>query len=191
MYHYNMIMYIMFRCRSKKTSRLRVTGLFEGNPPMTGGFPSQKASNTENVSIWWCHHDFRIVITESQNYVYEIFGYYYYVPGKLSIHLRAKNNQQNAQEWAFTSLELSYNITNCEPIEISTYWMKAFIELSPPYLRNIMIKCELIKILIYWMKPYFSNLIYLHTYIFITWWYIISSLQTVKQLNEIVTNWME
>ena len=32
---------------SKKTSKLIITGLCEGNPPMTGGFPSQRASNTE------------------------------------------------------------------------------------------------------------------------------------------------
>ena len=43
--------------RSKKISKLRVTGLCEGNPPMTGGFPSQKTSTAENVSIWWRHHD--------------------------------------------------------------------------------------------------------------------------------------
>ena len=35
----------LFRCRSKKTSKLYVTGLCEGNPPVTGGFPSQRASN--------------------------------------------------------------------------------------------------------------------------------------------------
>ena len=40
----------------KKTSKRRVTGLCEGNPPVTGGFPSQRASNAENVSIWWRHH---------------------------------------------------------------------------------------------------------------------------------------
>ena len=28
-----------------------------GNSPMTGEFPSQRASNTENVSIRWRHHD--------------------------------------------------------------------------------------------------------------------------------------
>ena len=32
---------------SKKTPKLRVTGFCEGNPPVTGGFPSQKASNAE------------------------------------------------------------------------------------------------------------------------------------------------
>ena len=32
-------------------------GLCEGNPPVTGGFPSQRASNTGDISIWWRHHD--------------------------------------------------------------------------------------------------------------------------------------
>ena len=46
----------LFRHRSKKTSKLHVPGLCEGNPPVTSGFPSQRASNMENVSIWWHHH---------------------------------------------------------------------------------------------------------------------------------------
>ena len=47
----------LFRCRSKKTSKLRVTGPCAGNSPGTGEFPAQKASNAENVSIWWHHHE--------------------------------------------------------------------------------------------------------------------------------------
>ena len=46
----------LFRCRSQKTSKLRVTGLCAGNSPETGEFPTQMASNVENVSIWWRHH---------------------------------------------------------------------------------------------------------------------------------------
>ena len=46
----------LFMRRSKKTSKLCVTGLCEGNSPVTGEFPAQTASNTENVSIWWRHH---------------------------------------------------------------------------------------------------------------------------------------
>ena len=46
----------LFRRRSKKISKLRLTGLCEGNSPVTGGFPSQIANNAENVSIWWRHH---------------------------------------------------------------------------------------------------------------------------------------
>ena len=29
---------------------------FEGNSPVTGEFSAQRASNAENVSIWWRHH---------------------------------------------------------------------------------------------------------------------------------------
>ena len=47
----------LFRRRSKKTSKLRVTGLCVGNSPGTGEFPAQMASNAENVSFWWRHHE--------------------------------------------------------------------------------------------------------------------------------------
>ena len=43
-----------FRCRSKKTPKLR---LCEGNSSVIGEFHAQRASNAENVSIWWRHHD--------------------------------------------------------------------------------------------------------------------------------------
>ena len=46
----------VFRRRSKKTSKLRVTGLCAGNSPGTGEFSAQMASNAENVPIWWRHH---------------------------------------------------------------------------------------------------------------------------------------
>ena len=41
----------------KKASKLCVTALCVGNSPMTGEFPTQKASNTENDFIWWRHHE--------------------------------------------------------------------------------------------------------------------------------------
>ena len=37
----------LIRRRSKKTSKLRVTGLFEGNSTVTGDLPVQRASNVE------------------------------------------------------------------------------------------------------------------------------------------------
>ena len=47
----------LFRHRSKKTLKLRVTGLCVANSPGTGEIPAQMASNAENVSIfWWRHH---------------------------------------------------------------------------------------------------------------------------------------
>ena len=47
----------LFSRGSKKTSKFCVTGLCEGNSLVTGGFPSQRASNVENVYIWWCYHE--------------------------------------------------------------------------------------------------------------------------------------
>ena len=44
----------------RKTSKLRVTVLCEWNPPVTRGFPSQRASNAENVSIWWRHRELNL-----------------------------------------------------------------------------------------------------------------------------------
>ena len=67
-FHYNDIMLgwmvsqitsltiVFSRSRSKKISKLRVTGPSEGNSPVTSEFPAQRASNAENVSIWWRHH---------------------------------------------------------------------------------------------------------------------------------------
>ena len=49
----------LFKHRSKKTSKLCVTGLCAGNSPGTGEFPAQRASYAENVSIWWRHHVLR------------------------------------------------------------------------------------------------------------------------------------
>ena len=47
----------LYRLISKKASKLRVTGLRARNSPVTGDFLAQRASNAENVSIWWRHHD--------------------------------------------------------------------------------------------------------------------------------------
>ena len=45
-----------FRGRSKIIPKLRSTGLWEGNSPVTGEFHALKASNAGNVSISWRHH---------------------------------------------------------------------------------------------------------------------------------------
>ena len=37
-------------------SELRVIGLCNGKPPVTGGFPPQRASNADNVTIGLRHH---------------------------------------------------------------------------------------------------------------------------------------
>ena len=54
--HLHCLFSCWFRRRSKKTSKLRVTGLCASNPLVTGEFPAQMAIKVENVSIWWYHH---------------------------------------------------------------------------------------------------------------------------------------
>ena len=46
----------LFGRRSKKTSKLHITGLCAGNSPGTGEFPAQITSNAEYASTWWRHH---------------------------------------------------------------------------------------------------------------------------------------
>ena len=46
----------VYSCANQSKSKLRVTVLGAGNSPVTGEFPTQMASNAENVFIWWRHH---------------------------------------------------------------------------------------------------------------------------------------
>ena len=56
-----------FRRRSKKTSKLRVTGFCVGNSPGTGGFPAQKVSKAENISIRWRHHACNFIVEAKES----------------------------------------------------------------------------------------------------------------------------
>ena len=66
---HNCLLNCLFRRRSKKISKLRVTGPCEGNTPGTGEFPAKRASSVENVSIWW-HHHFSSPATSPMNVIY-------------------------------------------------------------------------------------------------------------------------
>ena len=37
-----------------------------GNSPVTGEFPAQRASNAENISIWWRHHGLTVFTVGKQ-----------------------------------------------------------------------------------------------------------------------------
>ena len=47
----------------EKNIKLRVTGLCEGNSPVIGEFPAQRASNAENASIWWRHQSLKFQLS--------------------------------------------------------------------------------------------------------------------------------
>ena len=57
--HLDCLLHRLLRPRSKKTSNIHVTGFCEGNSPETGEFPTQRASNAEDVSIWWSHQVYK------------------------------------------------------------------------------------------------------------------------------------
>ena len=60
----------IFRHRWKKTSKLRVTGLCEGNSLVTSEFSAQRNSKAENDSIWWSHHELCIICPSSSGVVF-------------------------------------------------------------------------------------------------------------------------
>ena len=53
----DVLLSLSFKCTWTKTPNLHVIGLSESRP-VTDGFPSHRASNAENISIWWGRHDF-------------------------------------------------------------------------------------------------------------------------------------
>ena len=93
----------LFRRRSKKTSKLRVTGLCAGNSPGTGEFPAQRASNAENVSIWWRHHAYDLLLNTMYYYnmLFSVASIY-----RICIHcivqriwLGGRSNNLSARHW--------------------------------------------------------------------------------------------
>ena len=60
--------------RSKKTSKLHITGLCEENPPVTGGFHSQRDSNAENVLI-------DNIIMSTNDFIHILQGHLYWHRG--------------------------------------------------------------------------------------------------------------
>ena len=60
----------LFGCRSKKTSKLRVTGLCVGNSPVTGEFPAQMAGNALMTSS--CYERLTKIGTWISEYVHGV-----------------------------------------------------------------------------------------------------------------------
>ena len=60
--HHDCSLNHLFKAPIKENIKARVTGLCEGNSPMTCEFPApaQRASYADNVSIWWRHHEMSI-----------------------------------------------------------------------------------------------------------------------------------
>ena len=53
--HVHCVFHLLLKHTSKKTPKLCATS--EGKPPVNGGFPLQRTSNAERISIWWRLHE--------------------------------------------------------------------------------------------------------------------------------------
>ena len=82
----------LFGHRSKKTSKFRVTGLCVGNSPETGEFPAQMASNAENASIRWCHHDISGDVRYQPSVTTAHLIHLIYSPGPVAMEVLYFNN---------------------------------------------------------------------------------------------------
>ena len=83
---YGCLLNCLFRRRSKKTSKLPVTGLCAGNSPKTGEFPAQRASYAENVSIWWSHHEMDVIWLQHSRLIPMYNARFIMWPSSLSSH---------------------------------------------------------------------------------------------------------
>ena len=54
----------LIQVQMKKTSKLRITEFYEGNSTVTGEFPAQRASNVENVFVWWYHNSSQTILVK-------------------------------------------------------------------------------------------------------------------------------
>ena len=91
-YRHDCLLNRLFRLRSKKTSKFRVTGLCEGNSPVTGEFPAQRASNTEifpfDDGIMVTHSPGRIPQDGRQDdiYIYIMYMLQYFTGRLVCLH---------------------------------------------------------------------------------------------------------
>ena len=69
---------IYSKCRSKKTSKLRLTGLCEGNSPVTGEIHTHKGPVTRNNVSIWRHHVYRILALVSLPPAHQVYRAVYW-----------------------------------------------------------------------------------------------------------------
>ena len=103
----NCLFYNLFRLTSKKTSKAVLLALCEGNPPVTGGFPSQRASKMESISMSWHKkqvHIFKTVAVGGCNL--HLIEFYWHWGFKFSIFdvvtsydIKKNNENKSSEKW--------------------------------------------------------------------------------------------
>ena len=142
--HHVCLLKRLFRRRSKKTPKLRVASLCEGDSMVTGEFPSQRASNAKNVSIWWRHHAkfgdwedtpvtyFTLLLSSNRKYVYMEPR----EPGS-GVPLTVNSLMCSSTHWKLFGYILSSVCLICDLLclsfcniwsqELATYWCFAYL----------------------------------------------------------------
>ena len=157
----------LFRRRSRKTPKLRVTGLCAGNSPEAGEFPGQMASNAEKVSIWWRHHGHNPKANHNQTMrIYcmicvwtmgKIFHLSWKLPASLLIHLPRKYISCLPFPYFFAIamaqvFELSYRGRQ-RPVQSTVYiiWFNTWRRKKPEYRE---LGCWTDNVGIIWLQQY-------------------------------------
>ena len=85
---------------------------------MTGEFPAQRASNAENISIWWRHHDGRRDLEKSCQF--ECYT------RPCDYHVSLHQNNYGAQYTPPLALSIIATCLKCKPL--SVFWVASSIE---------------------------------------------------------------
>ena len=111
-----------------KKSKLRVTGLCEGNPPVTGGFLSQKTTNAENISIWWRQWKMHRNVVRAIREVWIISTLFMSPPHAEILELK------------------SYHLLSSRLLRACLTWMGSTIQMQSPTRREHVLKIRFISI---------------------------------------------
>ena len=116
------------------------TGLCEGNPPVTGGIPSQRASNKENISILWRHNGTVFIYNDVQpmqheNTRHSMWQWTFFMKFGISTH------------WPLWDAAVIFEHTlqidiMCNFWEIALIWPTKFIDEKKPILVQVMAWCR-------------------------------------------------
>ena len=145
---YGCLLNRLYRRRSKKTSKLHVTGLCAGNSPVTCEFRAQMASNAENVPIWWCHHE-KLLISNSASFTRLVASWhmsiylqsaltpYHYTPVTPAKPTRNRQKTQNFQ-W-IVQLSATDNVAEdtVKPVGLMSGSLRVRFGMESPDLRPI------------------------------------------------------
>ena len=111
--HHNCLLNPLYRCRSKKTSKPRLTGLCAGNSPVIDKLPAQRASNAENISIWWRHHALSVAIQQQHSYILvSLLPNHFSLPAMYRLGLKSDQRRTRTCYYV-TPAPLGFQLTYC------------------------------------------------------------------------------